>query len=235
MEADATAGHAALGGYEDASGKVRPFPALVVRVRAALTMVEGETSRAVAILRESAGSSIAPLQVGGALHDALRAGAEPRTIAPALEAALQGCDYPIAVLLRRLGAAMAAPDADALLTTATGYAEIGAWLWAAESAALAAHVYGNAGREDSARRALALSSRFLESCEKVWSPVLASLELEQVELTRREQEIVALAANGASNAEIAERLVLSVRTVESHLYRAMRKLGVSSRQERSGG
>jgi DNA-binding CsgD family transcriptional regulator len=43
--------------------------------------------------------------------------------------------------------------------------------------------------------------------------------------------IVSLAAGGASNAEIAERLVLSVRTVESHLYRAMRKLGVSTREE----
>ncbi len=42
---------------------------------------------------------------------------------------------------------------------------------------------------------------------------------------------MALAARGTSNAEIAERLVLSVRTVESHLYRAMGKLGVSSRQE----
>jgi DNA-binding NarL/FixJ family response regulator len=50
---------------------------------------------------------------------------------------------------------------------------------------------------------------------------------------QRHREIVSLAANGASNAEIAERLVLSVRTVESHLYRAMRKLGATTRQELS--
>jgi DNA-binding CsgD family transcriptional regulator len=30
---------------------------------------------------------------------------------------------------------------------------------------------------------------------------------------------------------MAERLVLSVRTVESHLYRAMHKLGVSDRHD----
>jgi DNA-binding CsgD family transcriptional regulator len=34
-----------------------------------------------------------------------------------------------------------------------------------------------------------------------------------------------------TNAEIADRLVVSVRTVESHLYRAMQKLGVRSRAE----
>jgi hypothetical protein len=36
---------------------------------------------------------------------------------------------------------------------------------------------------------------------------------------------------GLSNAEIADRLVLSVRTVESHIYRAMQKLGVSDRRD----
>jgi DNA-binding CsgD family transcriptional regulator len=34
-----------------------------------------------------------------------------------------------------------------------------------------------------------------------------------------------------SDAEIARRLVISVRTVKSHLYRAMQKLGVSDRPE----
>jgi DNA-binding NarL/FixJ family response regulator len=33
------------------------------------------------------------------------------------------------------------------------------------------------------------------------------------------------------NAEIADRLVLSVRTVESHIYRAMQKLGVGDRRQ----
>jgi DNA-binding NarL/FixJ family response regulator len=42
---------------------------------------------------------------------------------------------------------------------------------------------------------------------------------------------VELARQGLSNPEIAERLVLSVRTVESHLYRAMEKLGVIDRRD----
>ena len=40
-----------------------------------------------------------------------------------------------------------------------------------------------------------------------------------------------LAREGLCNAEIADRLVVSVRTVESHLYRAMHKLGVSDRRD----
>lgn len=48
-------------------------------------------------------------------------------------------------------------------------------------------------------------------------------------LTSREAEIAALAREGLTNRQIASRLYLSVRTVESHLYRAMQKLGVSDR------
>ena len=45
-------------------------------------------------------------------------------------------------------------------------------------------------------------------------------------LTGREREVVALVAHGATNAAIAERLFISVRTVETHRARAMRKLGL---------
>lgn len=48
-------------------------------------------------------------------------------------------------------------------------------------------------------------------------------------LTEREKEIGRLAAEGLSNPEIASRLVLSVRTVESHIHRILRKLDVSGR------
>lgn len=50
-------------------------------------------------------------------------------------------------------------------------------------------------------------------------------------LTARELEVVALLAESLSNAEIAERLVCSRRTVESHLSHAYTKLGISSRVE----
>lgn len=52
-------------------------------------------------------------------------------------------------------------------------------------------------------------------------------------LTAAEQRVAALAAAGRSNGEIAGELVLSVRTVEMHLSRAYRKLGVTGRRDLS--
>lgn len=50
-------------------------------------------------------------------------------------------------------------------------------------------------------------------------------------LSEREREIAALAAAGLRSREIAQRLFLSPRTVEAHLGRVYRRLGVSSRGE----
>ena len=52
-----------------------------------------------------------------------------------------------------------------------------------------------------------------------------------VRLSERESEIAGLAAAGASNRQIADSLVLSVRTVETHLQRVYRKLGIRGRSE----
>ncbi|MFE4467409.1 LuxR C-terminal-related transcriptional regulator [Leifsonia sp. NPDC056824] len=52
-----------------------------------------------------------------------------------------------------------------------------------------------------------------------------------IALTDREREITRLVAAGLSNPEIASRLVLSVRTVESHVSRVMRKTSAANRGE----
>src|SRR5439155_6302344 len=55
-------------------------------------------------------------------------------------------------------------------------------------------------------------------------PALASL-------TRREQEVALLAAQGMSKREIADTLFLSVRTIGNHINHVYTKLGIGSREE----
>jgi DNA-binding NarL/FixJ family response regulator len=50
-------------------------------------------------------------------------------------------------------------------------------------------------------------------------------------LTAREREIAELVANGRTNREVAEQLVLSNKTIEAHLRNIYAKLGVRSRVE----
>ncbi len=51
------------------------------------------------------------------------------------------------------------------------------------------------------------------------------------ELTDREREVMALAATGLSNKQIAERLVISSATAKTHVSRAMIKLGARDRAQ----
>ena len=48
-------------------------------------------------------------------------------------------------------------------------------------------------------------------------------------LTPRELEVLELVADAKANAEIADALGISIRTVEGHLYLVLRKLGVRNR------
>jgi LuxR family maltose regulon positive regulatory protein len=50
-------------------------------------------------------------------------------------------------------------------------------------------------------------------------------------LTEREREVLRLLLEGASNREIAHRLVVSVNTVKRHIYNLCGKLGVQSRTQ----
>jgi DNA-binding CsgD family transcriptional regulator len=86
--------------------------------------------------------------------------------------------------------------------------------------------------------------RVFESCGAVPFAERARAELlatgEQVrsralpagnELTPQERHVAVLAASGHTNAEIAERLFITVSTVEFHLNKVFRKLGISSRRQ----
>jgi DNA-binding NarL/FixJ family response regulator len=58
-------------------------------------------------------------------------------------------------------------------------------------------------------------------------------QLEQMDLTRRELEILKLVAEGLSNAELAKMLWVTEQTVKFHLSNVYRKLNVSNRTEAS--
>ena len=162
-------------------------------------------------------------------YDALRAG-DPG--APELLARLADhCRARIVTAFAGHGAARAARDGPALLEVAEEMAEIGARRYAVEAASEAAAVFVAQGREDSARRAAARARDLHVPDQDATLPVIDGLDATAVELTPREQQLVELARQGLSNAQIAERLVISVRTVETHLYRAMHKLGVSDRRD----
>ncbi|WP_328906644.1 response regulator transcription factor [Streptomyces sp. NBC_00234] len=74
----------------------------------------------------------------------------------------------------------------------------------------------------------ALITRFLAAPEP--EAQLASPERLH-DLTAREREVMALAAHGMSNTEIAEELVVSPLTIRSHIHRAMAKLHARDRAQ----
>jgi DNA-binding NarL/FixJ family response regulator len=65
----------------------------------------------------------------------------------------------------------------------------------------------------------------------VTQPFHASAESGLEELTNREREAVALVAQGLSNDQVAERMVISPLTAKTHINRAMTKLNVRDRAQ----
>jgi DNA-binding NarL/FixJ family response regulator len=127
--------------------------------------------------------------------------------------------------------AHAVRDGTALIAVAEEMAVIGALRFGMEAAVHAAEAFLATGHQDSARRAASRARELHQPGQGGSAPEIDGLDEATVGLTAREAQLVDLVARGMTNAEIAERLVLSVRTVESHVYRAMHKLGVSDRRE----
>jgi DNA-binding CsgD family transcriptional regulator len=135
---------------------------------------------------------------------------------------------PLVTAAARQAVALAASDGDGVLEASKLFEDMGDLPSAADAAAQAAACYLAQGYRSAYQQACSRARRLQAECEGVLTPALA-LTLHPLPITDREREIVALAATGLSNRDIAERLVISLRTVEGHLYRAGAKLGTSDR------
>ena len=226
--ASATARHRALADAEMEAAEV-PNRA---RGEAWARLAEGDPAGAQAVLREAAGRCVRmPLYVLSLLYEAMRAGAAAAALVAEAEAAAARCESRLAACYAAHLRARAAQDGPELLRVAEQFAAAGTVRYAAEAAAHAAELFAGEGRQDSARRAAVRCHELHALGQGGAPPVIRGLDAAAVQLTPREEQFVSLAARGLTNAEIADRLVLSVRTVESHLYRAMQKLGVRDRRE----
>jgi ATP/maltotriose-dependent transcriptional regulator MalT len=163
------------------------------------------------------------------LHDALRLDAS-EVVARLVELAKQ-LDGGWAPVYADHAVARARSDGAALDEVVSAFETLGALRMAAEAAAEAAAAHRRSGHVARATAAATRAAILHDASERTAIP---ELELEDgglQTLSRREREIARLAQSGLSNREIAERLSVSVRTVEGHLYRLYTKLGVSDRDQ----
>src|SRR5262249_20092680 len=131
-------------------------------------------------------------------------------------------------------AALAAEDPHGLRAAAERFEGFGALLLAADAEAQAAIAFQRLDSRGAARaahdRARPLAQPWQGAPAPARTPALTALAAPP-RLTGREREIATLLADGLSNREIAQRLAVSVRTVEGHIYRATAKLGVTDRAQ----
>jgi ATP/maltotriose-dependent transcriptional regulator MalT len=120
-------------------------------------------------------------------------------------------------------------DGDVLDAAADRFAELGAVALAADAAAQAAREHARTGQRGKETKS-STRAHGLASQHEIRTPAVHSVT-QPLPITAREREIVMLAAAGLSNREIAERLSVSVRTVEGHVYRIFAKLGIERREQ----
>lgn len=236
--------HAALGDIESAE-KVLTRTAehagphlalhepLVLIARAWLAAASGADHDAVDLARQAARVA----STGGqcaveaeALHHATRFG--DRRAAPRLSQLADRIAGPLGGIYARHAAAVADARPGALDAVSLEFERAGLLLSAADASAAAVSLHDRDGSSRSRRLAAAASERALrlaDRCDGATSPALRNAS-RPLPITAREREISALVARGLSNREIAERLTVSVRTVEGHIYRACIKLDVADRE-----
>jgi DNA-binding CsgD family transcriptional regulator len=162
-----------------------------------------------------------------ALHDAARFG--DRTSLQRLIDVAGSVDGRLARVHAAYAKALLDFDAVAISAAGEQFEQIGALLSAADAAAQAAEIFRKRDDLRQATEAATTADRIANACGGIQTPALVAAA-QPLPLSAREREIANLVAAGLSTPEIAERLTLSPRTVEGHIYHACTKLAVPDRK-----
>jgi DNA-binding NarL/FixJ family response regulator len=160
------------------------------------------------------------------LHDLTRTCGEDTS--PRLRELANSCDSPLISGRARHVDALRADSAQELVSIADEFEAQGAMLLAAEAMSAAADALMRAGQRRASTAARQRAGVLCAFCEGAATPGLSHAAAAAV-LSEREREIGMLAAKGLASKDIAERLYLSVRTVNNHLQHIYTKLGITSR------
>lgn len=162
-----------------------------------------------------------------ALHTAVRFG--DRTQAARLAELAKALKNPLADAIAEQARGLADRNAELLSSASDKFAALGAYAFAADVAAQASDEYERAGQRGKQLESLA-RTQWLAGQGDIHTPAVAAVA-QPLPITGREREIAALVAAGLPNRQIAQRLSLSVRTVDGHLYRMFAKLGIERRDQ----
>jgi DNA-binding CsgD family transcriptional regulator len=144
-----------------------------------------------------------------------------------LEKVVEG---PRAGVANRFGAALSQSDGPALMAVSAELERLGDLVGAVDAAAHACIAFRRSDRRGSALASAKRAEEIAQRCGGISTPALREVS-EPLPLTSRERETVRLLGSGLSTRDVADRLCVSTRTVEGHIYRAMGKTGVASREE----
>jgi DNA-binding NarL/FixJ family response regulator len=165
------------------------------------------------------------------LHHAVRLGDASDVVSRLKQLAAQ-VPGSIADPFARHAAAVLARDGAALDSLSATFEAMGSPLLAAEAAVDASSAHSAAGYGQRAGASRHRAAALAAQCEDASTPALALLAAEEPDpLTRREREVAILAARGLTSKPIADRLGVTVRTVDNHLSHVFGKLGLTSRQQ----
>ncbi|ORV41937.1 LuxR family transcriptional regulator [Mycobacterium conspicuum] len=162
-----------------------------------------------------------------ALHTAARF--DDRSQAERLAELATTLNTPMAEAVAQHARGLADHDGDLLDGAAERFAAMGAVALAADAAAQAAREHAGIGEREKELMSLT-RARWVAGEGGIRTPAVHFVA-QPLPLTEREREIATLATAGLSNRQIADRLVVSVRTVEGHLYRMFAKLGIDRREQ----